>query len=34
MHVTTNNDKVSFTVENGTAYFRTVGTHQEIDSCP
>ena len=34
MHVTTNNDKVSFTVEKGTAYFRTFGTHQEVDSSP
>jgi hypothetical protein len=34
MHVTKNNDKVSFTIESGTAYFRTFGTHQEIDSSP
>ena len=34
MHVTTNNDKVSFTVERGTAYFRTFGAHQEVDSSP
>lgn len=34
MHVTTNNDKASFTVEKGTAYFRTFGAHQDVDSSP
>ena len=34
MHVTTNNDKVSFTIENGVAYFRTFGAHQDVDARP